>query len=1076
MRVASVFWNVYEWAAAVVELATGSPPLAARTVVVPNEGVAHALRRVLVGDAAGARALVGTRFLTLAAAARTVLEATGETVEDDPAGLAGARVARVLGGGSSPGSQLSLEYFDRKLLRGVPGWDEAFAETIAALERAGLDPDDLARAPDAPPRWRDLATVWRDVEALSPAESPARWLARAATLLAQTPTLGASLAPALVTFVRAPSAVEARFAAALPDSRIAVLGARPVRSRFLERVEAVGDELRGVVARSAPPPPPPRATDLGLVAAYLFADPGELPAERQRNEQPDGTVLMEEHSGAEAELEAAADWVAAQVLERRRPLGDIAVLTPRADATAALLAARLARLPWQDGPLPVRLAGGRLLADTEPGVRALALVRALQEHLSLASLARILALLRRDGASRAPLGPGESVELANALGCAGGHVANPRGALDWPGRVARHLTAFEATLATAAVTASDSAVPGAGSAGNGAHDHDTARALERLRSVAAPIEELVAVARLVLDGARLSTLLEALADFAEARLLQPGGAPVQAMLRHAAREAGACPGDVEPTGRAALDWTEALLLGARFAPDRLGEPAVYVGTVSSAVGLTFGAVRIVGLAEGTLPALPREDPVLPSADRARLSPALDVPEDRPAAELQSLHRVVRGVRDELVLSAPHTDLDGVQREPSGVFVEVASALGRRWTRTAGASTAAFRHRSPLTASAWLERIATPASVREIPRAWLGSGPLALERTRQLHAAATWHPGRSSPAPALDGELAPIFGVFHEPGPFPLLPGPSPDRPISASRLGTLLGCPRRFLFEHVLYRKEAPVVGDLRTVDALSFGSLLHAAAETFYAEHGAEFVAGQGRLETWLERAREVADAAFADFLDGFPLLGATAPGKARQRLREAVQHLLEHDWSEREGRAFVGVERAFGYDAPVNLGTSAAPLFVRGRIDRLDVERGKTLVRDLKTGKAKPRRGDQEGPVPTIDVQLAVYGRTVATLANGWKLPRRIEVAYLYVEQTVEVERAFRDDYAELDTAAAHWFEVVHDLLTARCLPPTAAGDHCGFCPYQVVCGPHRSEHGALVAAAEPTAGALSNIEELG
>ncbi len=42
-------------------------------------------------------------------------------------------------------------------------------------------------------------------------------------------------------------------------------------------------------------------------------------------------------------------------------------------------------------------------------------------------------------------------------------------------------------------------------------------------------------------------------------------------------------------------------------------PAVYVGTVAGTVGLEFEAVRVIGLCEGVLPSVPREDPVVPGA-------------------------------------------------------------------------------------------------------------------------------------------------------------------------------------------------------------------------------------------------------------------------------------------------------------------------------------------------------------------------------------------------------------------------------------------------------------------------------
>lgn len=66
--------DLAEWVSAIMSLpAVGNLP--ARTVIVPSEPHAHALRRELVVRAP--HVLAGTRFLTLVAVARAVLDAAG---------------------------------------------------------------------------------------------------------------------------------------------------------------------------------------------------------------------------------------------------------------------------------------------------------------------------------------------------------------------------------------------------------------------------------------------------------------------------------------------------------------------------------------------------------------------------------------------------------------------------------------------------------------------------------------------------------------------------------------------------------------------------------------------------------------------------------------------------------------------------------------------------------------------------------------------------------------------------------------------------------------------------------------
>src|SRR5204862_5791779 len=71
-------------------------------------------------------------------------------------------------------------------------------------------------------------------------------------------------------------------------------------------------------------------------------------------------------------------------------------------------------------------------------------------------------------------------------------------------------------------------------------------------------------------------------------------------------------------GEEALRLIEDVLGAIRLGQGRFGDPAVYVGTVRDAADLPFQAVRVIGLAEGHLPSLPREDPVVPDVLRAKL--------------------------------------------------------------------------------------------------------------------------------------------------------------------------------------------------------------------------------------------------------------------------------------------------------------------------------------------------------------------------------------------------------------------------------------------------------------------------
>src|SRR4030095_5336356 len=136
-------------------------------------------------------------------------------------------------------------------------------------------------------------------------------------------------------------------------------------------------------------------------------------------------------------------------------------------------------------------------------------------------------------------------------------------------------------------------------------------------------------------------------------------------------------------GGDALKVVEDVILSTRIPVGRFGEPAVYVGAIRGALGLQFTAVRVISLAEGHLPSLPREDPVIPDALRENLKTSdgskdvlLPTTADRALEDLHILDVVVRNTERCIALSAPRLDMERSEREPSSVILEAAAALSR----------------------------------------------------------------------------------------------------------------------------------------------------------------------------------------------------------------------------------------------------------------------------------------------------------------------------------------------------------------------------------------------------------------
>lgn len=254
-----------------------TPPLPCRTVLVPGEPVAHALRRELI-RASRSDALAGTRFVPPAAAAIEVLHLSGVDFIPGETALRRARLLPVLRAG------LPLAHFPIELLTSRPGWDGAFAWTIADLEAAGLRPRDLETA-GAAARLRDVAAVWRALdESAGLSWMTQRIYLEAALALETEPDRWPYPGAVLVAAGHDATAAEARFFRAIPRATFGILAARPVRGHYLERVEALFGGPAAAALRSTPAPRS-SGTERDLLASYFFEPPAVL-ADADRPRRP----------------------------------------------------------------------------------------------------------------------------------------------------------------------------------------------------------------------------------------------------------------------------------------------------------------------------------------------------------------------------------------------------------------------------------------------------------------------------------------------------------------------------------------------------------------------------------------------------------------------------------------------------------------------------------------------------------------------------------------------------------------------------------------------------------------------
>lgn len=484
---------------------------------------------------------------------------------------------------------------------------------------------------------------------------------------------------------------------------------------------------------------------------------------------------------------------------------------------------------------------------------------------------------------------------------------------------------------------------------------------------------------------------------------------------------------------------------------------LYIGTLESAISLDFDAVRVLGLAEGSVPSTPREHPLLSDAMRTSLSAALPLSVDASFLRLQAMERSVRAARYRIALSASLTGTDRGRRSPSAVFVDAGTAVRRalpdgRIERVADSRALELAWFAPARAAASASapptnraRAREAAMTHILPADWTSAGAWNVERAYTL---------------ARDGEalIAPrdISATS--------VPGLTATRAISASAAQNLLGCPRAFYFSRVLGWKELEDAHSLYGLSAMEYGALLHEVLQHFSDAHGPAFGERHDTLDAWTARALVLSDEAMHAYLERRPLRGASVRTALAGRLHTDVRLLMRYDWNGGTPRRYVGAEIEFGVPVPLQLGADG--LFVRGRIDRLDVEADTTFLRDFKSGRARPRADNAFDAL--YDLQLGVYLLVLQRMASTWRVPAHAIAAFAYPGHGADQERAFRADAEALTRATAEWLHVCAALLGAREFPQTPEKATCERCAYRRVCGddaPRRAAAALACTTAAPS-----------
>ncbi len=513
---------------------------------------------------------------------------------------------------------------------------------------------------------------------------------------------------------------------------------------------------------------------------------------------------------------------------------------------------------------------------------------------------------------------------------------------------------------------------------------------------------------------------------------------------------------------------------------------VFAAPIAAAQGMTFDAVFIVGMADGSLPPKQQEDALLPDALRERLGGSLAPPAGERSLEERRLYLLALSAAPKRFLSYPRTD-PGAQRgqHPSPWFLEAAGRLAGVPVFSSGLA----RHKD----EPWLSMVDSPEAALAEPgaaadlhdfdlasvRAWRAGGgrldehPLAdgggaLGRALRMEAAQ-----RSRDFTQWDGQLASVAEssrLFQR----------QIERPFSPTRLERWATCPRRYFFGDVLRLSALERPERILTISALDRGSLVHTILERFVDEQirsGGLPERGrpwgpEDKLRLDVIAAQEF-ERAEAEGVTGRPLLWAVA----REDILEDLDTFLERD-SERlnkNGLTPLGIEQTFGMDG----GTGARPmdtpvhgegwppveltlkdgtrLRFHGVIDRIDgdADGSRIWVIDYKTGSANPYRGMRDDPLDRGHrLQLPIYALAARARYPG---AGEIRAGYWFIStrSNFDLKDVALQDVEERFTEVA---AMIVSGIRRGVVPahPGKAGnrgpENCTYCDFDRICPSNR------------------------
>jgi ATP-dependent helicase/DNAse subunit B len=498
--------------------------------------------------------------------------------------------------------------------------------------------------------------------------------------------------------------------------------------------------------------------------------------------------------------------------------------------------------------------------------------------------------------------------------------------------------------------------------------------------------------------------------------------------------------------------------------------------------MAFELVFVLGMVEGQMPPLGREDPLLPDDERRDLDAAVPLRLARRAAERRDYLALLAAGRRQ-VLMYPRAEMRGPSPNlPARWLLDAASTLaGEQAGESVRVVTAKFAELEAAAAGGadapWLISRASfhavlkgavkPANAQEYDLRGMAraSDPLrhfaAISRRQVRRGIAATRGRRSGRATEWDG----IVAARSE-------RSPAGGRVASATGLETWAKCPFSYFMRTVLHVAETEAPEETLVITGADRGTLMHRALQLFFAG-GDGFEAAPARTtreERWTgaerERLRAIGEVCCVEAEQagqtGKPLLW----GIERKRILRELDRFLdaEEGHRARDGFAFNAAEFQFGYDngahpALVVALADGREVAFRGSIDRVEqsLDGEHIAVVDYKTGRADQYKSLETNPLQDGQLlQLPIYGLAAADAFGAVS----VEASYWFI---TEKEKFERKGYAVSRANSGGFREAlttIVDGIGAGVFPANPGKrdefrrsfEHCRFCAYDSICARDR------------------------